>query len=392
MMEAGTTITEPHTKGAGTMKCTTKFVGLDVSKATISVAVSDRESAPPRYYGSIPNTSESVRKLVKRLGQPEDLLMCYEAGPTGYGLYRHLCELGVPCVVVAPTLIPTKPGDQVKTDRRDALRLSQLLRAGELTAVWVPSEDDEALRDLVRAREFAKRDLRRARQRVSSFLLRHSVDGPQGMRRWSKMFMRWLDTLSFDRRSSQIAFQEYIQTVRDMEARLERLESEIHSWATEGPQAPVIQALQALKGVREITAVTVTAEIGQFSRFDRAEQIMGYSGLVPREHSSGSSTWRGGITKSGNSHVRFVLGESSWAYRHQPATKAPLRARQKGLDPEVIRIAMKAQQRLHRTYWRLLNRGKSPSVAATAVARELLGFMWAIACHVEATMQQESAA
>lgn len=176
----------------------------------------------------------------------------------------------------------------VKTDRRDAQRLAQLLRAGELTPVWVPSEHDEALRDLVRAREFSKRDLRRARQTVSSFLLRHAIDGPQGTKRWSKMFMRWLDTLSFDRQASQIAFQEYVQAVRDLEARLERLEAEIHSWATEGPHAPVIQALQALKGVREITAVTVVVEIGQFSRFGHPEQLMAYSGLVPREYSSGS--------------------------------------------------------------------------------------------------------
>jgi len=264
MMEVSTTIREPHTKGADIMKYTTKFVGLDVSKATIAVAVSDREYEPPRYYGSIPNTYEAVRKLVKRLGRPEDLLMCYEAGPIGYGLYRFLSGLGVPCVVVAPTLIPTRPGDQVKTDRRDALRLSQLLRAGELTAVWVPSEEDEALRDPVRAREFAKRDLRRARQRVSSFLLRHKLDEPPGTRRWSKMFMRWLDTLSFEQRASHIAYQEYVQAVRDMEARLERLESEIHASAIDGPHSPVIQALQALKGVAEITAVTVVAEVGQF--------------------------------------------------------------------------------------------------------------------------------
>lgn len=371
------------------MKCTTICVGLDVSKATIAVAVSDRDHVPPRFHGTIPNTREAVRKLVKKLGRPEDLLMCYEAGPIGYGVYRFLNELGVGCVVVAPTLIPVRPGDQVKTDRRDALRLAQLLRAGELTPVWVPSEDDEALRDLVRARELIKRDLRKARQRVSSFLLRHGVQEPSESRRWSKMYMRWLDTLSFEHRPSQITFQEYVQTVRDVEARLERLEAEIHSWATEGTHAPVIQALQALKGVREITAVTVMAEIGQFSRFRHPEQLMAYSGLVPRERSTGSSMWRGGITKTGNSHVRFVLGESTWAHRHKPAVRAHLRKRQEGLDPEVLRIATKAHQRLHRIYWRLLHRGKPSSVAATAVARELLGFMWAIGCHVEAKMRQE---
>lgn len=304
-------------------------------------------------------------------------------------MYRFLDELGVPCVVVAPTLIPARPGDQIKNDRRDVLRPAQLLRAGELTPVWVPAEDDEALRDLVRAREFAKRDLRRARQRVSSFRLRHAVDEPKETKRWSKMFMRWLDTLNFDRRASQIAFRGYIQAARDLQARLERLEAELHSGATEGPPAPVIQALQALKGVREITVSTVVAAVGRFSRFGHPEQLMAYSGLVPREHSSGSQSWCGGITKTGNNHTRFVLGESAWANRDKPAVKALLRARQQGLDPKVLRIAMKAQQRLHRTYWRLLYRGKSPSIAATAVARKLLGFMWAIGCHVAASIQQE---
>ncbi|NLA07195.1 MAG: IS110 family transposase [Firmicutes bacterium] len=217
-----------------------------------------------------------------------------------------------------------------------------MLWAGEITAVWVPSEEDEALRDLVQAREFAKRDLRRARQRVSSLLL--------------------------------------------------RLESEIHASAIDGPHSPVIQALQALKGVAEITAVTVVAEVGQFSRFDHPEAFIGYSRLVPREHSSGSSRWRRGITKTGNNHIRFVLGEEAWAYRNKPATKMPLRAHQKGLNPEVLRIALKAQQRLHRTYCRLINRGKPTSVAATAVARELLDFMWAIGCYVEADRQNESVA
>ena len=366
------------------MDSITKFVGLDVSEETIAVAVAERGSAPPRYLGSVPNTPEAVRKLVRRLGRPEGLLTCYEAGPTGYGLYRLLTGLGVRCIVVAPSLTPVRPGDQVKTDRRDALRLAQLLRAGELTPVWVPGEEEEALRDLVRAREGAKRDLRRARQELTSFLLRHGVAAPKGTTRWSRMFLRWLDTLSFPHRATQVAFQEYLHAVHELQARVERLEAEIHAMATESRHAPVIQALQALKGVREVTAVTLVAEIGEFSRFRSPAQLMAYSGLVPREFSSGAQTRRGGITKTGNAHVRFVLGEAAWAYRHRPAVKAPLRARQQGVDPEVLRISLKAQQRLHRKYWRLLGRGKPSTVAATAVARELLGFAWAIACHVEA--------
>ena len=372
------------------MNHSTKFVGLDVSKETITVAVADGSQAP-RYLGGIANTSEAVRKLIKRLGRPEELVACYEAGPTGYGLYRQLSQLGVPCVVVAPSLTPVRPGDHVKTDRRDALRLAQLLRAGELTPVWVPGEEDEALRDLVRARESAKRDLRRARQEITSFLLRHGIEAPKGIRRWSKMFVRWLDTVSFTHRPTQVAFQEYLRAVHEASGRVERLKAEIHAVATESDRAPVIQALQALKGVREITAVTVVAEVGEFSRFRSPAQLMAYSGTVPREFSSGARVRRTGITKTGNAHLRFVLGEAAWAYRYKPAVKAHLRVRQQGLDPEITAIALKAQERLHRKYWRLIGRGKPSGVAATAVARELLGFMWAIACSVEGQRRRVAA-
>lgn len=365
------------------MKSSTKFVGLDVSKATIAVAVIGPTDPAPRYFGAIPNTPEAVRKLVQRLGKPEDLIMCYEAGPTGYGLYRLLTVLGVTCIVVAPSLIPVRPGDQVKTDRRDAVRLAQLLRAGELTPVWVPREEDEALRDLVRARTFAKEDVRRAKQRLLSFLLKHGVELPTGIRRWSGNFQRWLDGVKFAHRPSQIAFEEYRYAERELERRQERLEAEIHAWATESEHAPVIQALQALKGVREITAVTLVAEVGEFSRFRSPAQLMAYAGLVPREYSSGAQSRRGGVTKTGNSHIRFALGESAWANRFRPGVRVALRRRQEGLDPEVIQIAMKAQLRLHRKYWSLLGRGKQPTVAITAVARELLGFIWSIACYVE---------
>lgn len=373
------------------MKSSTKYVGLDVSKAAIAVAVIDGKDKAPRYLGSIANTPEAVRKLVQRLGKPEDLVMCYEAGPTGYGIYRQLRELGIECTVVAPSLTPVRPGDQVKTDRRDAIRLAQLLRAGELTPVWVPREEDEALRDLVRARTFAKEDLRRARQRVASFLLKHGVELPKGTNRWSKTFRRWLDTVNFPHRASQIAFAEYVQAERDMASRVERIEAEMHAWATESTHAPVIQALQALKGIREITAVTLVAEIGEFSRFRHPAQLMAYAGLVPREYSSGSQSRRGGITKTGNSHVRFVLGEAAWAYRFRPKAKEELRRRQRSADPEVVQISMKAMQRLHRKYWSLLGRGKQNTVAATAVARELIGFIWSVACHVESKAEKTAA-
>jgi transposase len=259
-----------------------------------------------------------------------------------------------------------------------------LLRAGDLTAIWVPREEDEALRDLVRARAFAKEDVRRARQRLLSFLLQHSVALPVGIRRWSGNFQRWLDGVSFAQRPSQIAFiKEYRYAERELVRRLERLEAELHALATESEHAPVIQALQALKGVREVTAVTLVAEVGAFSRFRSPAQLIAYAGLVPREYSSGAQSRRGGVTKTGNSHIRFALGEAAWANRFKPGVRVALRRRQEGLDPEVIQIAMKAQLRLHRKYWGLLGRGKQTTVAATAVAREMLGFIWSIACYVE---------
>lgn len=369
------------------MNSITKFVGLDVHKATISVAVADAGMlAKPYYHGQIANTLEAIRKLVKRLGSPGQLVMCYEAGPTGYGLYRFLTSLGIKCVVVAPSLTPVRPGDQVKTDRRDAERLAHLLRVGELTPVWVPGEEDEALRDLVRARIMAKEDRQRARQRIMSFLLSHGVQEPDATR-WKTAFMQKLDTISFSHHPSQVAWAELLQAERDASRRLERIEAEIHAYSKEGVHAPVIQALQALRGVSEITATTVVSEVGQFSRFRHPAQLMAYAGLVPREHSSGARTRRGGISKMGNSVLRYSLGESAWAYRFKPAVKGPLRKRQEGVDPEVLHISMKAQERLHRKYWKLLQRGKPQTVAATAVARELIGFIWSIACYVEQKIQ-----
>lgn len=366
------------------MNYNTKFVGLDVSKETIAVAVADFGREPARYYGQIENTPEAVRKLVKRLGKPQELLVCYEAGPTGYGLYRQLRKLGIECIVAAPSLIPTRSGNRVKTDRRDAVNLAQLLRAGELTPVWVPTEEDEALRDLVRAREDAKEDLQRARQRLLKFLLRHDLRPPKGVRNWSRKHREWLDRLRFDNSALRATFQEYLHAIDEIEGRIKRLEAEIHVQATESVHAPVIQALQVLRGVAEVTAASMVAEVGEFSRFDNPRQLMAFTGIVPSETSSGGKRRQGSITKTGNAHLRRVVVEAAWSYRYPPAVKATLRKRQEGQEPEILAISWKAQDRLHRKYTRLLFKGKSGPVAATAVARELLGFIWAIACKVEA--------
>ncbi|WP_276918724.1 IS110 family transposase [Aneurinibacillus aneurinilyticus] len=352
------------------MKDITKYIGLDISKESIAVAIADSGREAPRFYGMIPNTPEAIRKLVDHVGKNAQLEICYEAGPTGYGVYRQLSSMGISCIVVAPSLIPVRQGDRVKTDRRDALRLAQLLRAGELTAVWVPQEDDEALRDLVRAREDAKEDLLRARHRLSKFLLRHGMRAPQGVRNWTWQHRRWLDSLHFENRALLIVFQEYLHHLDEIDERVKRLEKEIHEQATESAHAPVIQALQTLRGVAEITATSLVAEIGQFSRFSNPRQLMAYTGLVPREYSSGASRWQGGITKTGNAHVRRVLIEAAWSYRYKPALKGEIRRRQQGKSPEVQAVAWKAQNRLHRKYMKCMTRGKSAPVSVTAVARE----------------------
>ncbi|EZP77231.1 transposase [Parageobacillus genomosp. 1] len=365
------------------MKDVQKFVGLDVSKEMISVGVAEAGRGEPRFHGNVPNNPESVRKLMKKLGNPENLHVCYEAGSTGYGLVRLLLSMGIDCIVVAPTLIPRRAGDRVKTDRRDALRLAQLLRAGELTPVWTPDEDHEALRDLIRARHDVKEDLQRARQRLVHFLLRNDIRPPQGTRNWTVKHRNWLNTLKFEKPSLRIVFQEYLHAIKEIEDRMKRIEAEIHQEAIHSEHAPVIQALQTLRGIAEVTAVTLVAEIGQFSRFSSARQLMSYAGLVPKEYSSGFSRWQGSITKIGNAQIRRVLCESAWSYRHTPSVKGELLKRQEGQDPEVKRISWKAQNRLHKKFYRITSRGKSGKQAAVAVARELIGFIWAIGCYIE---------
>ncbi|WP_233095887.1 IS110 family transposase [Alicyclobacillus sp. SO9] len=369
---------ELHCEGADTMQDNTKYVGLDTSKDTIAIAVADAGRDAPRSWGVIPNTPEAIRKLIRKLGQPEDLDVCYEAGPLGYGLQRMLTQMGVKCSVIAPSLIPSRPGDRVKTDRRDAIKLAHLHRAGELTAVYVPNEDDEALRDLVRCREDAKEDLLRARQRMSKFLLRHDLTSPAKMTKWKSKYMAWLQQLKFSNRALQQTHQEYLHAIIVIAQRIERLEKEIHELAMKSPHKPVIQALQTLRGVKELTAVTLVVEVGDFRRFTTARQFMGYTGLIPSESSSGPVRRQGKVTKTGNTHLRRVLVEAAWSYRYRPALRGDIRKRQEGQSPSVQSISWKAQDRLHRKYLRLLSRGKPSTKAIVALARELAGFVWAI--------------
>ncbi len=361
-----------------------RFLGLDVHAETIAVAIAEPDGEV-RSLGTIPNREESIRKLVKKLGPPERVRACYEAGPTGYVLYWQLASLGVKCAVVAPTLVPVKPGDRVKTDRRDARKLAQLYRAGDLTAVWVPDESHEALRDLVRAREAAKQDQLRARHRLSKFLLRHGRRAP-GVKAWTLKYMDWVrQQVEFEQPAQEYTRLDYLHEVEHANERLGRLEEAIREAVKLAPAAmqEVIQALQALRGIAQISAVTIVSELGRISRFGGARELMGYSGAVPSEDSSGQRVQRGAITKTGNAHLRRVVIEAAWAYRHRPAVGATLRQRQEGLGEEVKEIAWKAQHRLHKRYRSLAARGKSPQKIITAVGRELLGFIWAIGIEVE---------
>ena len=361
-----------------------RFIGLDVHAETISVAVAE-PGGEVRSLGTIPNRPESVGRLIRKLGKPEQLKACYEAGPTGYVLYWQLSELGVKCEVVAPTLVPVKAGDRVKTDRRDAEKLARCYRAGDLTAVWVPDAAHEALRDLVRARLAAKRDQLRARHRLSKFLLRHGRRATEGVGAWTERYLEWVKTLHFEHAAQQMTLQDYLHEVEHAGERIVRLERSIDTAIETLPvkMRAVIEALQSLRGIAQISAVSIMAEIGELSRFEHPRQLMGYSGAVSREHSSGERINRGPISKAGNAHLRRIAVEAAWAYRHRPAVGKTLAVRQRRSSAAVTALAWKAQNRLHQRYTRLMARGKCKQQVVTAVGRELLGFIWAIGVHVE---------
>lgn len=363
----------------------TRFVGLDVHADTIAVAVAEPRGEV-RSLGTIANRPESVKRLVKKLSAEGLWKACYEAGPTGYALYWQLEKLGVECEVIAPTLVPTKAGDRVKTDRRDAERLARSFRAGDLTAVWVPDAAHEALRDLVRAREAAKRDELRARHRLGKFLLRHGRRPPEKIRAWTQRYIEWIKReVHFEEQAQQWTLEDYLNEVEHGSLRIVRIEELIDKAVESAPTAmrEVVEALQALRGIAKVSAVTIVAEVGQLSRFPTARQLMGYSGAVASEYSSGEKTRRGGITKTGNAHLRRIVVEAAWSQRFKPILSRALKIRQEGLDPEVQEIAAKARHRLHNRYTQLLARGKCKQQVVTAVAREMMGFIWAIGVAVE---------
>lgn len=363
------------------------YVGLDVHKDTIAVAVAEAGRQAARVIGTVAHDLKRLLKLLVQFGSPEQVHVVYEAGPTGYGLQRALSAKGYVCEVIAPSQIPQRAGDRIKTDRRDCLRLAECSRAGELRAIWIPDPQDEAIRDLSRAREDAVNSRTQARHQLKGFLLRHEVRFA-GKTSWTKSFYRWLGTLSFGQDAAQTAFTEYWLAVQAADERVVRLTqasaASIAGWRFE----PVVAALQALRGIDVVSAIGLVAEIGDLSRFEHPRKLMGYLGLVPSEYSSGQRVARGSITKTGNAHARRLLTEAAWNYRFKARIGYRAQQRQEDLPQQIKDMAWKAQLRLTARFARLNARGVQINKVCVAVARELAGFIWAIGVQATAASGQ----
>jgi transposase len=364
----------------------TLYVGLDVHKDSIAVAyVAKDHDAEVIYLGTIGTRQCDIDQLVRKLqAKAKHLVFIYEAGPCGYWLYRYLTKKGHVCWVVAPSLMPKKAGDRVKTDRRDAVQLARLMRSGDLTPVYVPAVADEAIRDLSRAREDTLHDLKTAKFRLKAFLLRHDIRYT-GRATWGPAHLRWLSEVVCPTLAQQIVFQEYVRAVTEHTERLQRLDQELHEQVIAWRLCPVVDALQALRGVQFTVAVTTVAELGDLTRFDNPRQLMKYLGLTPSEYSSGERRHQGGITKTGNTHARRALVEGAWAYRYPAKVSRHLQLRLEKLPKPIQDTSWKAQVRLCKRYRQLSARGKNPNQVVVAIARELIAFMWAIAKQVHVT-------
>jgi transposase len=355
-----------------------RFVGLDVHSQSITIAVADEGRAPAQSLGSVPNDLHALAKVLRKLGPPGSVVCCYEAGPTGFGLARRLREAGWVCSVIAPSLIPKRAGCKNKTDRRDALTLAHFLRSGDLTEIFVPDEATEAIRDLSRARAAAKRAERVARQQLSKFLLRHGRRFA-GKSTWGPAHRSWIAAQRFEHPAQQAVLEDHAATVDLASDRVQRLTQRLAELVPAWEQCPLVQALQALRGIELVSAVTITAELGDLRRFASAGELMSFLGMVPTNDSSGEREHRGRITRTGNEHARRIVVEAAWHYRYPPRMSKALRERNAPVSEGVRAIAWKAQQRLHRRMFRLLARGKESQKTVVAVARELAGFVWAIA-------------
>lgn len=354
------------------------FVGMDAHKQAINVAMLLPGQNQPVEW-KLANEPAAIRRLAKKLQReaPGEVRCCYEAGPCGYVLQRQLETGGVICDVVAPSLIPVKPGERIKTDRRDALKLAKSLRSDDLTVVHPPTRADEAVRDLCRCREDARKDLLRARHRLDTFLLRRACLYTLTRRRWGQPYRAWLSGLTFEHAADQVTFADYVRTIEQAEERLRRLDEHLAAVAGQDPYREPGGGLRCFRGIDTVTAIAVVAELHDFRRFQTARALMAYLGLVPSEHSSSERQRRGAITKAGNLHVRRLLVEAAWHYRHRPHVGVSLRQRRSGQPDRIIAIADRAQDRLCHRFRALVHRGKLPQKAVVAVARELVGFVWA---------------
>jgi len=357
---------------------TIRFIGLDVHKDSIVMSVADAGNAEARAIGTFPNDVNKIMKQLKKLSADLSLLrVCYEAGPTGFGLCRRLKEAGIDCKVIAPSLVPQQSGLRIKTDRRDSRKLAHFLRSGDLTEVWIPDEKTEALRDLERSRDDAKNAERTARHQLSKFLLRNDRAYRDG-REWTAKHLDWIRKQKFDDPCRQCVHDDYVKAVDDAKERIKRLMKEIEKFVQGHALEPLVKALMSFRGVKLLTATVIAAEIGDLRRFKTAPQFMAFLGLVPSEQSSGKSIKRGSLTKTGNAHVRRILVEAAQHYRHRPVLSAALRKRQEGVAQEVIDISWEAQQRLCRRLTHFTENGKPRNKAIVALARELAGFIWSL--------------
>ena len=355
----------------------TTFIGLDVHKRSIVVAT--RRGGAGVREERLPNERQAVARWAKRRKHESGgrLVCAYEAGACGYALQRQLRSLGIACQVVAPSLVPRKPGERIKTDRRDARKLAEYLEGGHLTEVRPPTPPQEAARDLCRGREDAKQDRMRCRHRLSKFLLRRGVAYTAGRKAWTQAHRSWLGQLSFDEPAAQAVFDDYRLAIEQIDARIAALDRKLEALAQEPTYRRAVGALRCFRGIDTRTALGLVTELHGIASFGRPRALMAFVGLVPSEASSGDRQRRGAITKAGNGHARRLLIEAAWHARHKPAIPVALRQRREGQPPEIVAMADVAQQRLHRRYWRLVQRGKPTTVAVTAVARELTGFVWA---------------
>nr|WP_290824204.1 IS110 family transposase [Halomonas sp.] len=361
------------------------YVGLDVHKETIAIAVAEPGRQKPVYEGEIANTAKRVERKIQQLSERYGgglLQFVYEAGPCGYGLYRQLLASGHDVQVVAPSRIPKAPGERIKTDRRDALKLARLARSGDLTPVWIPDTEQEAMRDLTRARDDMKAQERKARQQLNAFVLRHGHHWPKGRTRWTQTHFNWLESLRFEHDWQQVVLQEYIDAVKAATQRVADLTAQMERALPQWSLAPVVEALVALRGIDKLAAMVLMAELGDISRFDSPRQLMAFLGLVPSEHSSGSRRRQGAITLTGNSYARRMLVESAWSYRFPARQTMHLKRKAAGAPEEARAVAWKAQKRLCGRYRDLTRAGKNTKLVCVAVARELTGFIWDIVCRV----------